>query len=344
MNRTALLVFSLPLLLPAQERIAGGPYVVNATGRAATIGWIVQTGGVKIADRTIPVLRSEKISMTGLQPGKSYDYETPAGNGSFKTSPAAGASFEFVVFGDTRTRHDLHRKIVEAIAKDNPDFIAHTGDLVTDGYDTEQWPRFFAIEGDLLKKTVFFPALGNHERNNVRFYEFFDVKTPYYSFDWGSVHVTILNTDLGNVAISPEGKEAFWREQTRWMQDDLAKSQKADFRFVVMHHPPFTAVKNRQGDNREVQALVPLFEKYKVNAVFAGHDHNYQRHVYMGVQYVVTGGGGAPLYPVDGPIPGITQKIESTEHYVRVRVEPGKAVLEAIALDGHTIESFELKR
>jgi 2',3'-cyclic-nucleotide 2'-phosphodiesterase (5'-nucleotidase family) len=86
-----------------------------------------------------------------------------------------------------------------------------------------------------------------------------------------------------------------------------------------------------------------VFEKHEVTAVFSGHDHNYQRHLKNGVTYVVTGGGGAPLYDVDGPIPGITQKVERTEHFVSIKVEPGKVVLDAEALDGHRIELVELR-
>ena len=108
-----------------------------------------------------------------------------------------------------------------------------------------------------------------------------------------------------------------------------------------MHHPPFTAVKKRQDDNKNVKDLVPLFEKHKVHAVFNGHDHNYQHHIYNGVHYVVTGGGGAPLYPVDGPMEGITQKVESTENYVAVSVEGAKVHIRAVALDGHIIDTVE---
>ncbi len=340
-------LFVCALTLQAEDKIVGGPYVVAPAARSATIGWVVQTGEVKAGARSIPVLRSEKISLTGLKPGETVNYTIPGGlQGSFKAPPAATAAVPYsaVVFGDTRSRHDLHRRIIEAIAKLNPEFVLHTGDLVTDGYDLEQWPRFFDIEGPMLRKTLFFPALGNHERNNARFYEFFDVKSPYYSFDWGTSHFVILNSDLGNVSLSASARDAFWAEQQRWLEDDLAKAKSAEFRFVVMHHPPFTAVKSRQGDAPVVQAMVPLFEKYKVAAVFAGHDHNYQHHLKNGIHYVVTGGGGAPLYPVDGPIPGLTVKVESTEHYVRLLAEPGKVKVEAIALDGRTLETFDIQR
>lgn len=233
--------------------------------------------------------------------------------------------------------------MVDAIVKAEPDFVVHTGDLVSDGADTAQWPVFFSIENPLLHQTAFFPSLGNHERNNRQYYEFFDVLTPYYSFNWGDAHFTVLNSDTGNAAISKEARQEYWAEQLRWMEGDLQKAQRAKFRFVIFHHPPFTAVKSRQGEKTDVDMLPPLMVKYKVSAVFNGHDHNYQHHLKDGVHYIVTGGGGAPLYPVDGPMEGITQKVESTEHFVKVAVTPGEAKIQAVALDGRVIDTIELK-
>jgi len=94
--------------------------------------------------------------------------------------------------------------------------------------------------------------------------------------------------------------------------------------------------------SQETQTLVPLFEKYKVAAVFAGHDHNYQHHLKNGVHYIVTGGGGAPLSPAEAALPAVTLKVESVEHYVPIEVEGNRAHIRAIALDGHVIETIEL--
>ena len=94
--------------------------------------------------------------------------------------------------------------------------------------------------------------------------------------------------------------------------------------------------------SKETPTLVPLFEKYNVQAVFAGHDHNYQRHVKNGIQYIVTGGGGAPLAKAEPGLPGLTVKVESVEHYVTVKVEGKQAHVEAVALDGRVIDSVDL--
>ncbi len=329
-----------------------GPWVVDPAAGTATIGWIVETSDVKVGSspgqltQDVPVLHYQKVSLTGLKPGQTIYYDAfgnDEGTGHFKTPAPADAPFHFVVFGDTRTRDALHRRIVAAIIKDDPDFVVHTGDLLQNGYDTAQWPNFFEIEHELLRQTVFFPVLGNHERDNAQFGEFFDLKEPYYSFDWGSAHFALIDSDVANVGPDADARERFWNEQTKWLDNDLARSQKAQFRFVVMHHPPFTVNHAHPAHvSTETPTLVPKFGKYHVTAVFAGHDHNYQHHFKDGIHYVITGGGGAPLAPADKPLPGITKKVESTEHFVRVNVSGDQAAVEAIALDGHTIDKFEL--
>jgi hypothetical protein len=110
----------------------------------------------------------------------------------------------------------------------------------------------------------------------------------------------------------------------------------------VAHHPPFSAVKTRQGSNAHMTALVPMFEKYHVTAAFFGHDHNYQHYLKNGIPYIVTGGGGAPLYDVDVPPEGITQKVVKVENFVSVSVQGTKVQIEAIAIDGTKLDEFEV--
>ncbi|HTP33940.1 MAG TPA: metallophosphoesterase [Candidatus Acidoferrales bacterium] len=349
-SRILCLTAAAAALLGAASKVVGGPVAVNVTPRTATIVWVVQTDELTLhlpdGARQSPSLHVEKTNLTGLQPNTRYQYDVGDLKGSFKTAPVANAAqpFRFVVFGDTRTRHDVHRHVIEAmVAHGIPDFVIHTGDLVADGNDSSMWPVFFDIERELLRQTAFFPSLGNHERNSRDYYEFFHVETPFYSFNWGNAHFSVLNTDYGNAASSPAARDAFWTEQTRWLEEDLAANQKTDFRFVVGHHPPISAVARRQEFNPHMVALVPLFEKYHVNATFFGHDHNYQHYLKNGIHYVITGGGGAPLYDVDKPDPAYAVKVVSTENFVTVNVEGKAAKVKSTALDGKILDEFEIK-
>jgi hypothetical protein len=348
LKRIALFVGLVAFCLEARAagKMVGGPFVVNVGATSATVVWI-SDAGAGAGPANAPVLHAEKTHYTGLEPGATHHYDVGGGEEgrvSFKTAPIGPADFQFVVYGDTRTRHDVHRRVIAAVLKHGiPDFVLHTGDLVANGADSALWPVFFEIEHELLSQTAFFPSLGNHERNTQQFYDFFDVTKPYYSFDWGQAHFSVLDSDIGNTAADGSARESFWSEQVRWLKEDLAKSRKADFRFVMAHHPPMTAVARRQGSNPEMTALIPLFEKEHVTAGFFGHDHNYQHYLKNGVHYVITGGGGAPLYDVDQPPSGITRKVISTENFVSVKVTGKSAHMEALALDGSVLDRFDLR-
>jgi predicted phosphodiesterase len=335
--------------LGAAPRVVGGPYVVNATSRGATVAWIVESDTVTYqaagaAARTSPALKVEYTDISGLQPDTRCDYEVAGGKGWFKTPPSGAEPFRFVLYGDVRTRHDVHRRVIAAILKSGvPDLVLHTGDLVENGKDSALWANFFDIERELLRQTSFFPSLGNHERNAQEFYDFFQTRLPYYSFNWGNAHFTVIDSDLPNVSSSKIARDAFWARQTAWLEEDLAANQKADYRFVVAHHPPFTAVERRQGDNPHMTALTSMFEKYHVTAGLFGHDHNYQHYLKNGVHYVVSGGGGAPLYDVKKPDPAITQKVASIENFVSVSVNGKTAKAQAIDIDGKVLDEFEFR-
>jgi len=335
----------------SQEKVVGGPYVVNAGPRSATVMWMVESGRANIGTSpdnlaaTVPVLRVERLRMTGLKPGTQYFYQSfpgEAGKGSFKTAPSDAVPFQFVVYGDTRTRHNVHRAVIAAVLKyADPDFVMQTGDLMDNADSNALWPIFFDVERDLLRKTAYFPALGNHEHNSKNYFEFMDAK-PYYSFNWGNAHLAVINSDIGNVSASAAERDAYWQQQTRWLEADLRDAQKARFRFVFAHHPPMTAVSRRQGDNPHMTALEPMLEKYAVSAGFFGHDHNYQHYRKNGVHYVITGGGGAPLYDVNTPPRDITVKVASTENFVVVNIDGQKARIEAKKPNGETLDIIEL--
>lgn len=335
---------------PAEERLFGGPYVTDVTPNSAVLNWVLrgnrpasgQAVDVSPAAQGWRVLHSK---VSSLRPFTTYYYDvlrngSSEGMGQFTTPPNSSSNFTFAVYGDTRSRLDVQREIANKLAGQSPAFVVHTGDMVADGNNAQMWPQFFEASKELLRKVALFPALGNHEKNTPFFAQFFPHPTSYYSFDWGDVHVAVLNSDVGTVARSPAERDRFWREQLDWLERDLAAASSARFRFVALHHTPYTAIGNRQAAAQKLAAqVVPIFRKYRVQAVFSGHDHNYQRHVADGIQYLVTGGGGAPLYEANSPIPGITQKVNKIENFVMGRVVGHECRFQAIDREGRVIDS-----
>ena len=339
-----------PPLFGAGPKVVGGPFVVNATSRGATVAWIVEDRELTFQAPGAAAKTVARSESGAHQPRPDCSrtratITTPAGPEGLVQDPPTGVEpFRFVLYGDVRTRHDVHRRVIAAILKSGvPDFVLHSGDLVENGKDSALWANFFDIERDLLRQTAFFPSLGNHERNSQEFYDFFQTRLPYYSFNWGNAHFAVINSDIGNVSTSKIARDAFWAQQTKWLEEDLAANQKADYRFVLAHHPPFTAVERRQGDNPHMTALTPMFEKQRVTAGLFGHDHNYQHYLKNGVHYIVSGGGGAPLYDVNKPDPAITQKVVSIENFVSVSVNGKTAKVQAIDINGKVLDEFEFR-
>ena len=77
-------------------------------------------------------------------------------------------------------------------------------------------------------------------------------------------------------------------EQRTWLEQTLAETR-TTWKIVALHHPPYSA--GYQGSSIEArQQFSPLFERYGVQLVLSGHEHDYQRSEPInGVTYVVSG-------------------------------------------------------
>src|ERR1700722_6626188 len=59
-------------------KVVGGPYAVNVGPRSATVMWVVESGQASVGlapdkmSQTVPILRAEKILLSGLKPGTQY--------------------------------------------------------------------------------------------------------------------------------------------------------------------------------------------------------------------------------------------------------------------------------
>jgi hypothetical protein len=360
---TGIALGALAMAAPAHADFEKTPYLQNATPTSVTVMWETSravpakvTVHDKRGARTIDVdaRARQEVVIDGLTPASRYRYEVTAGEdtlgGELTTAPEAGAAapFTFIVFGDTRSSSDAHRRLIERIRNEVPDFVLGTGDLVDEGHDLRQWQTFFDVEGPLLRDNVFFPALGNHDRqgqgrtaDNYRMW--FSLPDNgadperSYAYTWGNARFVVLDSNAHSFALT---------DQTEWLERELAAARQ-DPRlrhiFVVMHHPPFSiSLHGGQRDLRE--RWTPLFERYDVTAVFSGHDHVYSRGEVNGVRYIVSGGGGAPLYPRHrrpSPIDvAAIDRFERVNHYLRVHVMGDLVELTAMRVDGTPIETI----
>ena len=151
----ALILLGLMAASAAAQFLPSGPYVTMVSPTSAVVSWVTEQKPVRAAAGPEGVsagaaaspFRVNQMQLTDLQPGATIHYDIPGvGPGSFTTPPNPRGDFTFVVYGDSRTRLDVHHKVAEKIIAAHPAFVVHTGDLVTDGRDAGQWPPFFDVE------------------------------------------------------------------------------------------------------------------------------------------------------------------------------------------------------
>jgi hypothetical protein len=314
-----------------------------------------------------------KARVTGLSPSKIYAYkpfvsgvEATARTAAFKTAPAAGAGeLTFVAFGDSGNGSTQQRQLATVIERDAFDLALHVGDIVYGTPATNQatfvtYQTFLFDIYKWLRNKPFLPTEGNHDSrptngNGRAYLDLFvlpgnggtptrpDHAERYYSFDYGPVHFTVLDTEF-------TFQDATRRsEQLAWAEVDLAATRQP-WKIALFHRPPYSSGAEHGSDPVVRSSLGPLFERYHVDLVLSGHDHDYERTRPMRVStnpadgfvtYVVTGGGGAALYPVRQGNPWTAYTVSRVE-YVKVHANACTLTLQGIGLDSVAFDSATL--
>jgi hypothetical protein len=319
--------------------------VVTAPGEGA-VATVAATGDDSV--QAASGRRAWSAPVTGLMADTTYCYEIKAGDAvlgraGFHTAPAAGQGkpIRFVAFGDSGTGSSDQMAAYTQLRTVPFDFLIHTGDVgYGNGTSTELQQHFFDVYADTLEDFPAFPSSGNHEYNSADaapFREAFDLPTNggpsgterWYSFDWGDAHFVALDTERTGPV------------QAKWLEADLA-ANKRPWTIVFNHKPPYSS--GEHGNDGGFQTYFnPILEKYKVQLVLSGHDHDYERmNTMKGVTYVVTGGGGAGTRPVGKS--SFTAFSEAVIHFVYVTIEGDTLTLHAIDGAGKEFDSVVIPR
>jgi len=289
-----------------------------------------------------------EIKISGLVPGARYNYKVKlddgtSSGGTFVTPNPKSNKVRFVAYGDTRTNPKDHKMVVDGITAAKPEFVLHTGDLVSNGRNDGDWDsQFFGPAAIMLQSTVLFPTPGNHEREADYYYQYFSLpgNEKWYSFDWGNCHVVSLDSC---VDIEPGS------EQNEWLKNDLKQSG-AEWKILFFHHPLYSAYSGRSSERKEMRSdLENVLLEGGVDIVFNGHDHLYSRTgpvtsiKYPGkaITYVVTGGGGAPLYKPMQVSWAVTAR---DLNYCIIDVDDGRFNLTALTPEGKQIDAFTITK
>ena len=338
------------------------PYLQNVTPTSITVMWettsviigTVEFGENDRFDRQATDAEARtihEVHLRGLDPATTYTYRVRFGDqvlspASFTTAPPPGTpNWRMVVYGDNRSNPATHARNVEQIMKLDPGLVINSGDLVAAGSRYEQWKtQYFDPLRGLAEHVALFPCLGNHDQNAIHYYNYHslpdDQGEVYYSFDYGNAHFIALNS---NALDAPFERGA---PQTEWLIADLEAHRDATWTFVYFHHPLFRAHATR-GVTPQRWVWQPIFDQYGVDLVITGHDHHYMRSYTIGhyrgeprrgVYHLISGGGGAPTYPMAPKVHAAARR--RVHHITAIDVMDDRLVARGIDLNGNEFDTF----
>jgi len=315
------------------QSIIKGPYMQIGTANSMIIRWETDsltnskvcygTGifNLNIFKTDLTITKTHSIQLNALSPSTKYYYSIGTTtsvlqgdtNNYFITSPTPGTrgKYRFWITGDCGipSANQVNSK---------NQYLLYNGSGITNGwlllgdnayysgFDTEYNTGFFATyQTDILKKTVLWPAPGNHDYNNgssptptVPYFDIFSTPAnaeaggvpsgspAYYSFDYGNIH--FLSLDSYGIDTANKKMYDTTSAQALWVKQDLAANNK-EWTIVYFHHPPFSMGSHNSDTELDLVQIrtdfVKLLETRKVDIVLSGHSHDYERSKLMKGHY-----------------------------------------------------------
>jgi calcineurin-like phosphoesterase family protein len=225
-------------------------------------------------------------------------------------------TIHMVAYGDCRftdpstttgTNPRVRKWLVEQIAREHPQVLLMTGDTPYTGAKSADWQVFDDETAPWREENILqLPTTGNHEEYGGKeqgiknYLDHFPAieRHRFYSALLGNVEVISLDLtgDLNSGGV-----------QARWFASQLEHVPATVDFLLILYHKPWMA---DEQSNLFVNLPSPqelmfrgvleahLNRLHAKVVVFNGHIHNYERFERNGVEYVVTGGGGAEPYPI----------------------------------------------
>ncbi len=159
-------------------------------------------------------------------------------------------------------------------------FLASVGNHDAEDRDMDKTPSALSyyyfweqpLNGLTLKEgSSMVPTLKGSEENKNAFYTAAGKAYPSmsnFSYNYANAHWTVIDAD----------NYVDWTDTVllNWVKNDLLNSAEIKWHFVLFHHPGFNSSREHY-EQQQMRLLSPVFEAGKVDVVFNGHVHNYQR-------------------------------------------------------------------
>ena len=183
--------------------------------------------------------------------------------------------FNFAAAGDFGCGDEAKRTVNNMKSKD-PELVISTGDLSYNKYAACWFSTVAPLDVNGKLKIAFgeHDIDGNLTKYN-NYLQHFNLTKPYYSFDYQNVHFLVMATAKNSVVPYLSGSE-----QYDFVKDDLKKANKnAEINWIIVDtfRPLYSSNTTHPGLDKLQDIYHPLFDKYGVDIVLQGHNHNYQR-------------------------------------------------------------------
>ena len=255
------------------------------------------------------------------------------------TLPLKPDSVRFAAIGDMGTgekpQYEVAGQIIAHRRQFPFEFVIMLGDNIYGGHDPIDYENKFELPYKALLDAgvKFYAALGNHDTPNERFYKFFNMNgQKYYTYRKNNVRFFALDSNY----MDPQ--------QLAWLEKELQNSG-SEWKICYFHHPLYSSGAFH-GSSTELRLLLePLFVKYGVEVVFAGHEHVYERvKPQNGIHYFTEGASGSlrkgNLSKTDLTAAGYDQD----RSFMLVEIAGDELYFQTISRVGLTVDSGVIRR
>jgi hypothetical protein len=340
--------------------VTRGPYLQIGTPNSSVVRWrtnvptdsrvsfgTTQGSLTSVADNPTQTTEHE-VLVSGLSPATKYFYsigstsQVLAGNDVnhfFVTSPVPGTATptRIWVLGDSGTANTNAQAVRNA-------YLNFTGSLHTNlwlmlgdnayenGTDSEYQVAVFDMYPTMLRKSVLWPTIGNHDTaqsqnppSGLPYFAMFTLPTnaqaggiasgteKYYSFDYGNIHFICLDSMTSDRTSSGP--------MATWLRADLASTTQ-QWTIAFWHHPPYTKG-SHNSDTEGIliemrQTFLPILEEAGVDLVLTGHSHSYERSFLIDGHY-----GTSSTFTNSMKKDGGSGRADDTGAYTKPTLGPG---------------------
>jgi 3',5'-cyclic AMP phosphodiesterase CpdA len=221
------------------------------------------------------------------------------------------------------------------------EFIVTAGDNIypngSGRYFTKHFEQPYA--GFLKERVSFHAVLGNHDVESGR-----QDQCHYPLFNMGGQRYYTIRKGGGLAELFMLDSTDFDSSQAGWLENALRCSS-AKWKVAVFHHPLYSSAKKHGSAIGLRKQLEQMLIRYRVNLVFSGHDHVYERvKPQQGVQYFVSGGGGKVRRgDVDLRSDIRAASFDDDNHFMVIEIRDTRVDFAAISETGHVVDKGEVR-